>query len=162
MIDLARANAAKKGLKPPHVAFIKAQLIETLPIESNSVDCILSNCVVNLLPLDGKAALLKEMHRILKPGGRIVLDDVSYRPFHNCFFLYILRYRSWQRNLFQIISRTIWHRTWDAYPALYSQMSTRPSYTGLASRVCQSSHSHLSFDLTLMLRSTFRGHKERS
>ncbi|KJA16548.1 hypothetical protein HYPSUDRAFT_171339 [Hypholoma sublateritium FD-334 SS-4] len=76
MINLARANATKKGLKPPHVAFIKAQLTETLPIESNSVDCILSNCVVNLLPLDGKAALLKEINRILKPGGRIVLDDI--------------------------------------------------------------------------------------
>jgi len=47
-----------------------------LPIESNSVDCVLSNCVINLLPKEGKASLLKEVHRILKPGGRVVLDDI--------------------------------------------------------------------------------------
>ncbi|KAF8909647.1 arsenite S-adenosylmethyltransferase [Gymnopilus junonius] len=76
MIDLARKNAAKKGLKPPQVAFVNALLTEPLPIESDSVDCVLSNCVVNLLPYDGKANLLKEVHRILKPGGRIVLDDI--------------------------------------------------------------------------------------
>ncbi|KDR83252.1 hypothetical protein GALMADRAFT_221165 [Galerina marginata CBS 339.88] len=76
MIELAHKNAAIKGLKPPHVAFVKALLTEPLPIESNSVDCILSNCVVNLLPAEGKANLLKEVHRILKPGGRIVLDDI--------------------------------------------------------------------------------------
>ncbi|KAH9481820.1 Arsenite methyltransferase [Psilocybe cubensis] len=76
MISLARKNAAKKGLKPPQVAFVQALLTEPLPIEPDSVDCILSNCVINLLPFDGKAHLLKEVHRILKPGGRIVLDDI--------------------------------------------------------------------------------------
>ena len=84
MIARARSNAAAKGLKPPQVAFVKALLTEPLPIESNSVDCILSNCVVNLLPPEGKASLLKEVTRILKPGGRVVLDDVrsllSYIP----------------------------------------------------------------------------------
>ena len=78
MISLARKNAAKKGLNPPHVAFVEALLTEVLPIESNSVDCVLSNCVINLLPMEGKASLLKEVHRILKPGGRVVLDDVRY------------------------------------------------------------------------------------
>ena len=76
MISLARKNAAKKGLNPPQVAFVEALLTEPLPIESNSVDCVLSNCVINLLPMEGKASLLKEVHRILKPGGRVVLDDV--------------------------------------------------------------------------------------
>ena len=78
MISLARKNAAKKGLNPPHVTFVEALLTEALPIESNSVDCVLSNCVINLLPMEGKASLLKEVHRILKPGGRVVLDDVRY------------------------------------------------------------------------------------
>ncbi|KAF8157807.1 S-adenosyl-L-methionine-dependent methyltransferase [Crassisporium funariophilum] len=76
MIALARKNASAKGLKPPQVAFVHAQLAEALPIESCSTDCILSNCVINLLPFDGKAKLFKEAHRILKPQGRIVLDDI--------------------------------------------------------------------------------------
>ena len=78
MIDLARKNAAKKGLKPPRVAFVQALLTEPLPLESGSVDCILSNCVVNLLPLEGKANLFKEVYRVLKSSGRIVLDDVRF------------------------------------------------------------------------------------
>ncbi|KIM41195.1 hypothetical protein M413DRAFT_72341, partial [Hebeloma cylindrosporum] len=76
MIARARSNAATRGLKPPQVAFVKALLTEPLPIESNSVDCVLSNCVVNLLPAEGKASLLKEVTRILRPGGRVVLDDI--------------------------------------------------------------------------------------
>lgn len=77
MIALARKNAGKEGLKPPQVSFVQASLVEPLPIESESVDCILSNCVINLLPSEEKGKLFKEMHRILKKGGRVVLDDVS-------------------------------------------------------------------------------------
>lgn len=76
MIARARLNAAAKGLKPPRVAFVKATLNGDLPIESNSVDCILSNCVFNLLPPAGKLKVVQEMYRILKPGGRVSLDDV--------------------------------------------------------------------------------------
>lgn len=76
MIARARRIAATKGLKPPHVAFVKAALTEDLPIESDSVDCVLSNCVINLLPPAGKLKVMQEVYRILKPGGRVNLDDV--------------------------------------------------------------------------------------
>jgi len=85
MIDLARRNAAKQNLKPPHVAFVQASLDKAaLPVEPGSVDCILSNCVVNLLHPAGKIHLLRQAYRVLRPGGRIVLDDVCHRF---CFFL---------------------------------------------------------------------------
>ncbi|KAF8431079.1 S-adenosyl-L-methionine-dependent methyltransferase [Boletus edulis BED1] len=82
MIARARRIATTKGLKPPNVAFVKATLTEELPIESNSVDCVLSNCVINLLPPAGKLKVMQEVHRILKPGGRVSLDDiVAKKPF---------------------------------------------------------------------------------
>lgn len=76
MIKKARGNAKKQGLFPPHVAFVQAQLTESLPIASNSIDCVISNCVINLLPSTGKAHILREVARVLKPGGRVFLDDV--------------------------------------------------------------------------------------
>ncbi|KAG6908318.1 hypothetical protein DXG01_005294 [Tephrocybe rancida] len=76
MINLARKNASEKGLKPSQAAFIEASLAEPLPISSTTVDCVLSNCVINLLPQGGKEGALKEVYRILKPGGRVVLDDI--------------------------------------------------------------------------------------
>ncbi|KAF8626489.1 hypothetical protein AX17_006545 [Amanita inopinata Kibby_2008] len=76
MVELARQNAAKQNFKSPNVSFVQASLTENLPITSDSVDCILSNCVINLLPLAGKAGLMKEAHRVLRPGGRMTLDDI--------------------------------------------------------------------------------------
>jgi ubiquinone/menaquinone biosynthesis C-methylase UbiE len=71
MIALARKNAIKFGFS--NVRFVLGE-IEKMPIDSNSVDAVLSNCVLNLVP--DKAKAFSEMFRVVRPGGRFSVSDI--------------------------------------------------------------------------------------
>lgn len=73
---LAKAHRNKELMNAQNTEFVRALITDISPLPADSADCIISNCVINLVPEVEKQLAFNEMARLLKRGGRLAISDI--------------------------------------------------------------------------------------
>lgn len=72
---IEKANSNKIKINDENIEFVRT----SMPLPDNTADCIISNCVINLVPAAEKQLAFNEMYRLLRPGGRVSISDILAR-----------------------------------------------------------------------------------